>query len=395
MTLPANDAFTLGLAHDETRRPHQSRSRSLPRSPSPKISFSSSKSTIAPTHTSRVERGLARRASKHTSSNRHKDGSGALADGLHNSLTKAVQPPLQEIEEKREDSPTPSPPNPIQKVDWEIPRKLLHSSIGITLVSSPSQSGSPAPPSGFLTLYLYYSNGSPRPVILGLGTALVAVIAPTELVRLHSPRFEKIYERCLGFLMRESEKVKNPSVSSSQFPADKVLTEIYEWCDLVYPRGCFGTGLLPARHRSGVHPYVNSFGIDIQWPTADTLSRLSWADTSASTFGRLWGKKTRALPRTFLGLPFAPRKSLAGFIAASVTGALTAVAFWGWFAPLVNRPEVSWTWVDGFSLSPAAKGYILDGVDPRGSFNFDGWTGLGIIGVFAGIVSGVAEALGD
>lgn len=140
MTLPANDAFTLGLAHDETRRPHQSRSRSLPRSPSPKISFSSSKSTIAPTHTSRVERGLARRASKHTSSNRHKDGSGALADGLHNSLTKAVQPPLQEIEEKREDSPTPSPPNPIQKVDWEIPRKLLHSSIGITLVSSPSQS---------------------------------------------------------------------------------------------------------------------------------------------------------------------------------------------------------------------------------------------------------------
>jgi hypothetical protein len=140
MTLPANDAFTLGLAHDETRRPHQSRSRSLPRSPSPKISFSSSKSTVTATHTSRVERGLARRASKHTSSNRHKDGSGALADGLHNSFTKAVQPPLQEIEEKREDSPTPSPPNPIQKVDWEIPRKLLHSSIGITPVISPSLS---------------------------------------------------------------------------------------------------------------------------------------------------------------------------------------------------------------------------------------------------------------
>jgi len=131
MTLPANDAFTLGLAHDDTRRrPHQSRSRSLPRSPSPKISFSSSKSTITATHTSRVERGLSRRASKRTSPNQHNDGSGAVGDGLPNSLTKAAQPPLQEIEEKREDSPTPSPRTPIQKVDWEIPRKILHSSIG-------------------------------------------------------------------------------------------------------------------------------------------------------------------------------------------------------------------------------------------------------------------------
>ena len=137
MTLPANDAFTLGLAHDDTsRRPHQSRSRSLPRSPSPKISFSSSKSTIPATHTSRVERGLARRASRHASSNQHKDGSGSVGDLLPNSLTKAVQRPLQEIEEKREDSPTPAPATPIQKVDWEIPRKILHSSIGTTAVVS-------------------------------------------------------------------------------------------------------------------------------------------------------------------------------------------------------------------------------------------------------------------
>lgn len=136
MTLPANDAFTLGLAHDDSRRrPHQSRSRSLPRSPSPKISFSSSKSTVTATHTSRVERGLARRASKHTSSTQHKDGSGAVGDILPNSLAKAAQPPLQEIQEKREDSPSPSPATPIQKVDWEIPRKILHSSIGATTIA--------------------------------------------------------------------------------------------------------------------------------------------------------------------------------------------------------------------------------------------------------------------
>jgi diacylglycerol kinase (CTP) len=120
---------------------------------------------------------------------------------------------------------------------------------------------------------------------------------------------------------------------------------------------------------------------------------LSWADTSASTFGRLWGKRTRALPRSFLGLPFAPRKSLAGFVAASLTGALTAAAFWGWFAPSVNRPDVSWTWMDGFSLSSAVKDHALDSVRRRGSFNLGGWVGLGVIGVFAGFVSGVAEAL--
>lgn len=339
MTLPANDAFTLGLAHDETRRPHQSRSRSLPRSPSPKVSFSSSKSTIQTTHTSRVERGLARRASKHSSSNWHKDGSGAVGDGLNNSLTKTIQPPLQEIEEKREDSPTPSPAGPIEKVNWEIPRKLLHSSIG------------------FFTLYLYYSNRSPRPVVVSLGTALVTVIAPADAIRLYSPRFERVYERCLGFLMRESEKKSMNGV-------------IWYILGVVFVLVCFP--------------------LDI---AVVSILILSWADTSASTFGRLWGKRTRALPRSFLGLPFAPRKSLAGFVAASLTGALTAAAFWGWFAPSVNRPDVSWTWMDGFSLSSAVKDHALDSVRRRGSFNLGGWVGLGVIGVFAGFVSGVAEAL--
>jgi len=252
MTLPANDAFTLGLAHDETRRSQQSRSRSLPRSPSPKISFSSSKSTITTTHTSRVERGLARRARKRTSSNHHKNGSGAIGDGLHNSLTTAAQPSLQEIEEKWEESPTPSPPTPIQKVDWEIPRKILHSSIG------------------FLTLYLYYSNGSPRPVVICLGAALGTVIAPADIIRLHSPRFERVYERCLGFLMRESEKKSTNGVI---------------WYII------------------GVVFVLVSFPLDI---AVVSILILSWADTNASTFGRLWGKKTRALPRSFFGFTICP-----------------------------------------------------------------------------------------
>jgi len=59
----------------------------------------------------------------------------------------------------------------------------------------------------------------------------------------------------------------------------------------------------------------------------------------------------------------------------------------------VNRPEVSWTWVEGFSVSSVAKHQILDNSNARGSLDFGGWVGLGIIGVFAGLVSGVAEAL--
>jgi len=58
---------------------------------------------------------------------------------------------------------------------------------------------------------------------------------------------------------------------------------------------------------------------------------LSWSDTTASTIGRLWGRYTPPLPPHFPGLkflPFAPRKSLAGFLAATVTGSLISIGFW-------------------------------------------------------------------
>lgn len=170
---------------------------------------------------------------------------------------------------------------------------------------------------------------------------------------------------------------------------------MHERRGLVCPRCCFRPGFLPPGHRRGVDSYVKDFGANTKISNTDPFYRLSWADTNASTFGRLWGKKTKALPRSFLGLPFAPRKSLAGFIAASLTGALTAVAFWGWFAPSANRPEVSWTWGSGFSAPPFVGSHNLENARGDGSLNFAGWAGLGIIGVFAGLVSGVAEALGD
>ncbi|KAJ6545848.1 hypothetical protein DFH09DRAFT_1367549 [Mycena vulgaris] len=61
------------------------------------------------------------------------------------------------------------------------------------------------PEEGFITLGLYLTPSmSPRTVALVLWNAL-AVIAPTDFVRLRSPAAERVYERALGFLMFESE----------------------------------------------------------------------------------------------------------------------------------------------------------------------------------------------
>ena len=106
---------------------------------------------------------------------------------------------------------------------------------------------------------------------------------------------------------------------------------------------------------------------------------LSWADTAASTIGRLWGRYTPPLPRRLpiLGLPFAQRKSVAGFLAGSLTGALIAVGFWGWLGPLGNADPI-WSWEGGV----ADTGVLA------------GWAGISIVGLVTGLVSGVSEALG-
>lgn len=58
-----------------------------------------------------------------------------------------------------------------------------------------------------MTLYLYASHGSPERVVVLLSSAML-VIVPADILRLNCPRFERSYERVLGFLMRESEKVR-------------------------------------------------------------------------------------------------------------------------------------------------------------------------------------------
>lgn len=171
--------------------------------------------------------------------------------------------------------------------------------------------------------------------------------------------------------------------------------------------------MLPPRHRYRCDSHVCSSLIPIDTflgricDLADFTYSLSWADTAASTVGRYFGSRTPKLPRRapILGLPLAPRKSLAGFLAASLTGACIAIGFWGWLAPLRhNTADVSWVWEEGVkvvSSAPSLMGSLGVGlglpITGLGSWmgGAGGWLGLGVIGIVAGLVSGVAEALGE
>jgi len=60
-------------------------------------------------------------------------------------------------------------------------------------------------------LYLYVSDSNVDIVVKSLWLAL-CVIVPADLLRFRSPSFARTYEHMLGFLMRESEKVRHPHV---------------------------------------------------------------------------------------------------------------------------------------------------------------------------------------
>jgi diacylglycerol kinase (CTP) len=61
------------------------------------------------------------------------------------------------------------------------------------------------------------------------------------------------------------------------------------------------------------------------------------------------------------------------------------MGFWTFLAP-TRQLGLTWTWQDGVSQS------FIEGA--RGSSTFTGWVGLLTIGVVAGLVTGIGEALG-
>lgn len=101
-----------------------------------------------------------------------------------------------------------------------------------------------------------------------------------------------------------------------------------------------------------------------------------------------------------IGLPLAPRKSLAGFLAASITGAAIVFSCWSWLVPAVGGAESAWDWTRGVSgpgvdHSPLGQGVkaVLRDAGFSG-LQTGGWVGLAVVSIISGLVTGIAEALG-
>ncbi|KAL4965937.1 diacylglycerol/polyprenol kinase family protein [Aspergillus stella-maris] len=217
----------------------------------------------------------------------------------------------------------------------EIPRKLLHVSIG------------------FLTLHLYSRGTQTYQITPWLFGALVP-IAATDILRHRSERVNKLYIRCMGALMRETEVSGYNGVIWYLVGAYSVLR--------FFPKDVGVMGVL----------------------------LLSWCDTAASTFGRLYGRYTYSLRKG---------KSLAGTVAAWLVGVVTAAAFWGWFVPYMgsfpNDPENAFLFTGRLNLLPdAAKrlvGWAVTTPESESGSIITGGLALGVMSVVSGIVAAGSE----
>lgn len=212
----------------------------------------------------------------------------------------------------------------------EIPRKVLHVSIG------------------FFTLR-FYTHGIQATAITPWLLGALAIIGPTDILRHHSDRFNRFYIRVLGALMRETE------------------VDGY----------------------NGVIWYLVGAVIALQFYPKDigvmSILLLSWCDTAASTFGRLYGRYTIRLRRG---------KSLAGSLAAFATGALVAVFFWGWLAPRTgpfpDDPVHGFMFQNRLSLPTEVKSLIGWKADQG---VIEGNAALAIMSVCTGLIASLSELI--
>lgn len=234
-------------------------------------------------------------------------------------------------------SPSPLGLIPIHR-DWktfihkhEVPRKVLHVSIG------------------FVTLTLYWEGLQPtqiHPVLL----AMLIPIFSFDVIRFRWPAFNRLYIKVLGGFMRESE----------------------------------------AHDRyNGVISYLAGLWVTMRFCRKDvaimSVLLLSWCDTAASTFGRLWGKYTPRLRRG---------KSLAGTLACFAVGVVTAAVFWGFIA---NRmPEGVDAGVNSFAFQgtltlPASVRERL-GLGLKHA-TMEGSLALAMLSIATGVVVSASEAI--
>lgn len=207
----------------------------------------------------------------------------------------------------------------------EVPRKLLHVSIG------------------FLTLWLYTS-GVQKEQIHPVLLAMLIPVASVDFVRHRSEDFNRVYIKICGALMRE--------------------TEVHD-------------------RYNGVVFYIAGAWVAMCFFPKDvavmSVLLLSWCDTAASTFGRLFGKYT---PRIRKG------KSVAGSSAALLTGILTAWIWYGYFVPSYFGFDKDFMFKGTLRL-PAGIRNLL-GLDDAAS-TVDRNVALLIMSIVCGCVASVSE----
>ncbi|MCJ1473708.1 hypothetical protein MMC13_002359 [Lambiella insularis] len=210
----------------------------------------------------------------------------------------------------------------------EVPRKALHVSIG------------------FFTLHLYTRGVQPDAIYPWLMGALIP-IASVDLLRHRIPSFNRFYVRMLGAMMRESE-------------VDEKYNGVI-WYLL------------------GTWAALRFFPKDIG---ALSILLLSWCDTAASTFGRLYGRYT---PRVRRG------KSLAGSAAAAIVGVAAAGLFYGVLVPRYFGFEDTFMFKGTLTLPDVAKQSL--GLTGGGQGMTGGWLALGVISLWSGLVASVSEVV--
>jgi diacylglycerol kinase (CTP) len=202
-----------------------------------------------------------------------------------------------------------------------------------------------------VTLYLYVNGARTSQIHPVLLAGLIPVATADFIRHLYEP-FNRFYVRVLGAMMRETEYKGYNGV---------IWYLLGTWIVLkFFPKDVGVMGVL----------------------------LLSWCDTAASTFGRLWGRYT---PRIRKG------KSVAGTLAAIIVGAATAALFWGWIAPTYGQQpgfvfsgDEFFAYQGQLQLPPLVKN-LLGWNDNQGIIK-DGLA-LGVMSLWTGFITGASEAV--
>jgi diacylglycerol kinase (CTP) len=210
----------------------------------------------------------------------------------------------------------------------EVPRKVLHVSIG------------------FFVIWLYIGGSQTSSIPPWLMAGLIP-IAFTDWLRHRYASVNRLYVRVLGALMRESEFAGWNGVIWYLLGAWIVL--------YFFPKDVAVMGVL----------------------------LLSWCDTAASTFGRLWGRYTPRLRRG---------KSLAGSLAAFFVGVATSYAFYGWLTKSIGPMPGDDTFMFNGTLSLPSIVTDLIGIT-REQATITGPLALGVMSLWSGFVASASEVV--